>query len=76
MRKHVRHGDELIDVELWGGFRRGPARAARRVKARLIEDGGAAASEAGHFFRSPAFLEAEGVTHTVEIGGRCRCGCR
>jgi RimJ/RimL family protein N-acetyltransferase len=21
LRKHVRHGDELIDVELWGGFR-------------------------------------------------------
>ena len=21
LRKQVRHGDELIDVELWGGFR-------------------------------------------------------
>jgi RimJ/RimL family protein N-acetyltransferase len=21
LRRHVRHGDELIDVELWGGFR-------------------------------------------------------
>ena len=20
LRRHVRHGDELIDVELWGGF--------------------------------------------------------
>jgi hypothetical protein len=21
MRRHARHGDELIDVEVWGGFR-------------------------------------------------------
>jgi hypothetical protein len=38
------------------------------VKARLIADGGAAASEDDNFFRSPPFLEAEGVTHTVDIG--------
>jgi GNAT acetyltransferase-like protein len=37
------------------------------VKARLIEDRGEAASDPGHFFRSPAFLEAEGVTHSVSI---------
>jgi Acetyltransferase (GNAT) domain len=35
--------------------------------ARLIEDGGAAASDPGHFFRSPDFLTAEGATHTLEI---------
>jgi hypothetical protein len=39
------------------------------VKANLIADGGAAASDADNFFRSPAFLEAEGVTHTVEVEG-------
>jgi Acetyltransferase (GNAT) domain len=38
-------------------------------EARLIEDGGAAASDAGHFFRSPEFLSAEGVTHTLAIEG-------
>jgi hypothetical protein len=37
------------------------------VKARLIEDGGAAASDAAQFFRSPSFLEAEAVTHTLAI---------
>jgi GNAT acetyltransferase-like protein len=37
------------------------------VKARLLEDGGARASDAEHFFRSPPFLEAEGVTHTVAV---------
>jgi hypothetical protein len=40
-----------------------------RVKARLIEDGGAAASDAEQFFRSPSFLEAEAVTHTLAIEG-------
>jgi hypothetical protein len=35
--------------------------------ARLIEDGGEAAADAQQFFRSPAFLEAEGATHTLEI---------
>jgi Acetyltransferase (GNAT) domain len=39
------------------------------VKARLIEDGGAAASDAEQFFRSPPFLEAEAVTHTLAIEG-------
>jgi hypothetical protein len=39
------------------------------VKANLIADGGAAASDPDNFFRSPAFLEAEGATHTVEIEG-------
>jgi hypothetical protein len=39
------------------------------VKARLIEDGGAGASDAGHFFRSPPFLEAEATTHTLAIEG-------
>jgi hypothetical protein len=34
--------------------------------AELIEDGGAAAS-GEDFFRSPQFLEAEGVTHTLRI---------
>jgi hypothetical protein len=38
------------------------------VKATLIEDGGAAASEDDNFFRSTPFLQAEGATHTVEIG--------
>jgi Acetyltransferase (GNAT) domain len=37
------------------------------VKARLIEDGGAAASDSEQFFRSPPFLEAEAVTHTLVI---------
>jgi Acetyltransferase (GNAT) domain len=39
------------------------------VKARLVEDGGLAASDSEQFFRSPAFLEAEGVTHTLAIEG-------
>jgi hypothetical protein len=39
------------------------------VRAHLIEDGGAAATDPGQFFRSPAFLDAEGVTHTVAIDG-------
>jgi hypothetical protein len=39
------------------------------VKARLIEDEGAAASDAEQFFRSPSFLEAEAVTHTLAIEG-------
>ena len=37
--------------------------------ARLIPDGGAAAAEEAQFFRSPAFLEAEGVTHSIEVEG-------
>ena len=39
------------------------------MKARLIEDGGAAASDSEQFFRSPSFLEAEAVTHSLAIGG-------
>jgi Acetyltransferase (GNAT) domain len=39
------------------------------VKAQLIEDEGAAASDAGQFFRSAPFLEAEAVTHTLSIEG-------
>lgn len=39
------------------------------MKARLIEDEGAAASDAGQFFRSEPFLEAEAVTHTLEVRG-------
>ena len=37
-----------------------------RAVAELLEDGGAAAASA-EFFRSPAFLAAEGVTHTLRI---------
>jgi hypothetical protein len=39
------------------------------VKAHLIEDGGAASSDAEQFFRSPSFLEAEAATHTLAIDG-------
>ena len=39
------------------------------MKARLIEDGGVAASDPEQFFRSPSFLEAEAVTHTLAIEG-------
>ncbi len=35
--------------------------------ASLIEDGGSAAADPDHFFRAPAFLEAEGVTHSLVI---------
>ncbi|HEU5141731.1 MAG TPA: GNAT family N-acetyltransferase, partial [Solirubrobacterales bacterium] len=38
-----------------------------RAVAELIPDRGAAASEE-EFFRSPPFLEAEGVTHSLHIG--------
>lgn len=37
--------------------------------ATLISDGGAAASEEGHFFRSPEFLRAEGTTHSLVVEG-------
>jgi hypothetical protein len=33
----------------------------------LIEDGGSAASDPDHFFRTPGFLEAEGVTHSLSL---------
>jgi len=39
------------------------------VLATLIEAAGAAAGAPGQFFRSPAFLAAEGVTHTLTIEG-------
>lgn len=39
------------------------------MKARLIEDGGAAACDAEHFFRSRPFLEAEAATHTLALEG-------
>jgi Acetyltransferase (GNAT) domain len=39
------------------------------VKARLIADGGRGASDPEQFFRSPAFLEAEGATHTLAVEG-------
>jgi hypothetical protein len=39
------------------------------AQAELIEDGGAAASSTEDFFRSPPFLDAEGVTHTLRISG-------
>lgn len=42
------------------------------MKARLIEDGAEGASDEVEFFRSPAFLEAEGATHTLEIGDELR----
>jgi hypothetical protein len=35
--------------------------------ASLIEDGGSSASDPDHFFRTPGFLEAEGVTHTLSF---------
>jgi GNAT acetyltransferase-like protein len=39
------------------------------VKAHVIEDGGAAASDDEQFFRSRSFLEAEAATHTLAIEG-------
>jgi hypothetical protein len=39
------------------------------MRARLVEDGGASASDAEQFFRSPAFLGAEGTTHTLQVEG-------
>lgn len=37
--------------------------------ATLLDDGGAAASDEGHFFRSPSFLRAEGTTHSLVVEG-------
>ncbi|MGE5746675.1 MAG: GNAT family N-acetyltransferase [Solirubrobacterales bacterium] len=37
------------------------------MRATLIADGGEAASDEDNFFRSSAFLAAEGVTHTLEV---------
>jgi hypothetical protein len=42
------------------------------MKASLIADGGAAASDEENFFRSPPFLEAEGATHTIAIDDALR----
>jgi hypothetical protein len=42
---------------------------ARALHATLIEDAGATAAEPGQFFRSPEFLAAEAVTHTLAIEG-------
>lgn len=39
------------------------------LRAELIEDAGAASADPGHFFRSPEFLSAEGVTHSLSIEG-------
>lgn len=39
------------------------------LRAELIEDGGRSASDEAEFFRSPPFLEAEGVTHTLAVQG-------
>ena len=38
------------------------------MRARLIADAGSAAAEQSQFFRSPEFLAAEGVTHSLAIG--------
>jgi Acetyltransferase (GNAT) domain len=40
-------------------------------QAELVEDGGAAAA-GDEFFRSPAFMAAEGVTHTLRVGSPAR----
>ncbi len=37
------------------------------MRARLIEDGGEAASDREQFFRSPEFLAAERATHTLSV---------
>ena len=42
------------------------------MEARLIADGGAAAADPESFFRSPVFLEAEGVTHSILLGDELR----
>jgi hypothetical protein len=42
------------------------AEVPKQARAELIEDGGSAAASV-EFFRSPQFLAAEGVTHTLRI---------
>jgi hypothetical protein len=37
--------------------------------ASLLEDAGASAADGAEFFRAPAFLEAEGVTHSLQVSG-------
>jgi hypothetical protein len=39
------------------------------ARASLVEDGGASAAEPAEFFRSPPFLRAEDVTHTLVVAG-------
>lgn len=39
------------------------------LRAQLIADAGAASADPANFFRSPEFLAAEGVTHTLAIEG-------
>ncbi len=46
------------------------------LRAELIEDGGAAASDEDEFFRCAAFLEAEGATHSLLIEGEGGGGLR
>jgi len=46
----------------------GPRGGAPGATAELLDDGGAAATSAADFFRSPEFLAAEGTTHTLRIG--------
>lgn len=41
--------------------------AERETHADLLADRGEAAADVEHFFRSPQFLAAEGVTHTLRI---------
>lgn len=40
------------------------------TRASLVEDGGSAAAASTEFFRSPGFLAAEGVTHSLVIDGQ------
>jgi hypothetical protein len=40
------------------------------TRASLLEDGGSAAAASAEFFRSPRFLAAEGVTHSLVIEGQ------
>jgi len=47
----------------------GPGGGAPAATAELLADGGAAATSAADFFRSPEFLAAEGTTHTLRIAG-------
>ena len=75
MRAHLRRDGGLADCEVWGvlpdEFRAAAADlldVSARAAELLADRGAAAASD--EFFRSPAFLDAEGVTHTLRIGAR------
>jgi hypothetical protein len=46
-----------------------PSRRRIELRATLIEDAGAAAADPAQFFRSPEFLRAEEVTHTIAVEG-------